>query len=156
MTHQVILPPARNLSDSTLALVIAVMREKFGRLSKADRDDLFELLPAIVMGDDDEQSSAIMTANEILSALPATVHSLDLTDESTSTIGNWLAFFSKKLKEARAESGLTQQQLAEKAGIPQSHVSRLENGQHSPSAKTIEKLATALAKPVSYFDPSAI
>ncbi|MDM8008608.1 MAG: helix-turn-helix transcriptional regulator [Phycisphaerae bacterium] len=44
--------------------------------------------------------------------------------------------------------------LASKSGLPQSHISRLEAGRHSPSHKTLEKLASALAVPVNRLDPS--
>ena len=47
--------------------------------------------------------------------------------------------------KARAEAGLTQAELAEKAGMTQAQVSRLESGQW-PTPATIEKLARALGK----------
>jgi len=47
--------------------------------------------------------------------------------------------------KARAEAGLTQAELAKKAGITQAQVSRLESGQW-PTPATIEKLARALGK----------
>jgi len=155
MTTHTSIPQAINVADNTLALAVAVMRERLSQLSKEDQKDLFELLPAIVMGDEEERSVAILAANEIINSAPATLRRMDLSDETTEPIERWLAFFSKKLRESREKAGLTQQQLAEKAGIPQSHVSRLENKQHSPSAKTIQKLAIALNEDPTYFDPSA-
>lgn len=47
--------------------------------------------------------------------------------------------------KARAEAGLTQAELAKKAGMTQAQVSRLESGQW-PTPATIEKLARALGK----------
>ena len=47
--------------------------------------------------------------------------------------------------KARAEAGLTQAELAKKAGMTQAQVSRLESGQW-PTPATIEKLAQALGK----------
>lgn len=47
--------------------------------------------------------------------------------------------------KARAQAGLTQAELAEKAGMTQAQVSRLESGQW-PTPATIEKLARALGK----------
>jgi len=158
MTTHTSIPQAINVADNTLALAVAVMRERLSQLSKEDQKDLFELLPAIVMGDEEERSVAILAANEIINSAPATLRRMDLSGETTEPIEpieRWLAFFSKKLRESREKAGLTQQQLAEKAGIPQSHVSRLENKQHSPSAKTIQKLAIALNEDPTYFDPSA-
>ena len=47
--------------------------------------------------------------------------------------------------KARAEAGLTQAELAEKAGMTQAQVSRLEGGQW-PSPATLAKLSKALGK----------
>ena len=48
---------------------------------------------------------------------------------------------------------MTQGELADKAGIPQSHVSRLETGKHVPTHLTIEKLAEALETTPSQIAP---
>lgn len=48
--------------------------------------------------------------------------------------------------DARKESGLTQQQLAERAGISQADISKLENGNANPSLKTLQRLASAMDK----------
>ena len=48
--------------------------------------------------------------------------------------------------DARKESGLTQQQLAERTGISQADISKLENGNANPSLKTLQRLASALDK----------
>ena len=45
---------------------------------------------------------------------------------------------------ARAISGLSQQQLAEKTGINQSDISRIERGTANPSIQTLERIAKAL------------
>lgn len=48
------------------------------------------------------------------------------------------------IRKRREELGLTQIALAARAGIPQSHVSRLECGRLIPKSWTIKKLANAL------------
>ena len=48
--------------------------------------------------------------------------------------------------DARKESGLTQQQLAERTGISQAYISKLENGNANPSLKTLQRLASAMDK----------
>lgn len=50
----------------------------------------------------------------------------------------------EKLKAARLAAGLSQYQLAEKVGCSQHHISRWENGERGPSAKSLKKLANAL------------
>ncbi|MBR5162394.1 MAG: helix-turn-helix transcriptional regulator [Schwartzia sp.] len=45
---------------------------------------------------------------------------------------------------ARKESGLTQKQLADKTGITQADISRLENGSANPSLRTLQRLAAGM------------
>jgi DNA-binding XRE family transcriptional regulator len=55
------------------------------------------------------------------------------------------AFLDEVLK-ARAESGLTQAQVAERVGTTQSAIARLESAapKHSPSLATLQRYARAL------------
>ena len=50
----------------------------------------------------------------------------------------------QSLVDARKTNGLTQKQLAEKTGITQSDISKLENGGANPSLRTLRRLAAAL------------
>lgn len=50
----------------------------------------------------------------------------------------------KEIVRVRQEEHLTQSQLAEKIGIQQSNVSRLERGHSNPSIDFIEKIAKGL------------
>ena len=52
----------------------------------------------------------------------------------------------RALVAARIEENITQQQLAEKSGIRQSNISRIENGTCSPTIATLESLARGLNK----------
>ncbi len=52
--------------------------------------------------------------------------------------------FGKKLKQIRKARGLTQEQLAELAGIHEKHISKLELGTYKPSFKTLNKVLSAL------------
>ena len=58
-----------------------------------------------------------------------------------------------RIREARKRAGLTQEQLAAKAGITQSHLSRLELGKYVPTLATLERLARALRIPLSELLP---
>lgn len=49
----------------------------------------------------------------------------------------------REMIAARVRSGMTQAQLAQRMGTTQSVVARLENGQRSPSVKTLRRLANA-------------
>lgn len=47
---------------------------------------------------------------------------------------------------ARLESNMTQAELAEKTGIRQSNISRIESGASSPTIDTLARLAAGLGK----------
>lgn len=49
----------------------------------------------------------------------------------------------------RKRRGLTQEQLAEKAGVGRSHLARLETARQDPTLSTLEKIAKALGVKVS-------
>jgi DNA-binding XRE family transcriptional regulator len=53
---------------------------------------------------------------------------------------------AKLVASRREELGLSQRELAKRAGISHTVISRIENGQHAPSAKTLGRLADALRK----------
>ncbi len=47
---------------------------------------------------------------------------------------------------ARIEANMTQKELAEKTGIRQSNISRIENGTCSPTIDTLARLAAGMGK----------
>ena len=49
-----------------------------------------------------------------------------------------------RVKRLREQRGLTQEQLAEKAGISRPYLARLETARQDPTLSTLEKLAKAL------------
>ncbi len=50
--------------------------------------------------------------------------------------------------DARKRCGMTQKQLAEKTGIAQADISRLENGNANPSLRTLRRLAAGMGMKV--------
>jgi transcriptional regulator with XRE-family HTH domain len=54
----------------------------------------------------------------------------------------------KNLKRLRKAAGITQEQLARKAGLSLGYVQRLEAGRHDPPVSTLRALAKALGVPV--------
>lgn len=144
------------LEDRAIALSLSVIVERIQSLPKADRDDLFELIQGLRKPNSPEELEEILaTMEEILAQSP-----LRMSDSpgrivsETAGLKNWKEFVARKIKELRKSRNLTQDELAEKAGLPQSHLSRLENAQHSASRQTIKKLAKALGVPISELDPS--
>ncbi len=63
--------------------------------------------------------------------------------------------FLIKLRQARADSGLTQRQVAEQLGRLQSFVEKSEQGQRRVDAAELFEFARAYRKPVGFFDPDA-
>jgi transcriptional regulator with XRE-family HTH domain len=52
--------------------------------------------------------------------------------------------FGKQIQRLRARRGLTQEQLALKAGLVRVYVTRLEQGEHDPTLTMLVRLAKAL------------
>jgi len=59
--------------------------------------------------------------------------------------------FKELLRQLREQAGLTQEQLAEQAGIPLSSLRSHEQGQRLPSWPAVVKLAKALDVPTDKF-----
>lgn len=57
----------------------------------------------------------------------------------------------QRIRESRMELGLSGTELARRIGKSQPYISDLERGLRTPSLPTLQALADALAKPVSYF-----
>ena len=56
--------------------------------------------------------------------------------------------FGNRLKERRAELGLTQAELAERCGVTRKTINTVENGVFIPSTLLALKLSKALSEPV--------
>ena len=54
--------------------------------------------------------------------------------------------YIKAIVAARLEQNLTQKDLAEKTGIRQSNISRIENGNCSPTVATLQQIASGVGK----------
>ena len=57
----------------------------------------------------------------------------------------------ERLKKARLESGLSQQEVADKLGKPQSYISKIESGERRLDVAEIKKFAVIYKKDVSLF-----
>lgn len=60
----------------------------------------------------------------------------------------------RRFEEARTEAGLTQSQLADRSGIGQAEISKIERGLGNPTAGTMLKLAAALGTSIT-LEPSS-
>ena len=53
---------------------------------------------------------------------------------------------SELIINTRTQLGITQKQLADKSGISQANISKIENGNYRPSILTLKKIADGLGK----------
>ena len=54
----------------------------------------------------------------------------------------------ERLAEARKELGITQQGLAERSGIQQGNIARIEGGKYNSTFDTLTALASAMGKKI--------
>lgn len=54
-----------------------------------------------------------------------------------------MSMAGRMLREARARARMTQRQLAEKSGIPQETIARIERGRADPRVNTLDRLLEA-------------
>lgn len=148
---------SQTIQDNSFALAIEVIRDRIRRLPEDDARDLHELLPSLFSCDEEERQSAAKAIQEILAAQVSPAGTIKAFEAAAGLepLRKWVDHASGRIKELRKQHGLTQAELAAKADIPQSYISRLENGEHSPTAKTIQRIADALGVPATDIDPSA-
>jgi len=56
----------------------------------------------------------------------------------------------RRIAELRKEQGMTQTQLAERCGLQQAHIARIETGRYSVGLDTLAQIATALGMQVDF------
>ena len=59
----------------------------------------------------------------------------------------------KRISTLRKLAGLTQEQLAEKAGLQRTHVGRIEAGKYAVTLEVVQAIAEALGMTVDIIDP---
>ncbi len=145
------------ISHAALTMAIGIVMERIQKLPQEDRNDLYELLKELVTAQTcDERESIGVTMLEILDQRPVQVQPMNLAEDPPGPgLQKWIDYVSGRIRTLRRAANLTQDELAEKAGLPQSHISRLESAKHSPSRATLEKIAAALGVPLGELDPSA-
>jgi DNA-binding XRE family transcriptional regulator len=126
----------------------------FAKLAPSKKRRVNTLISLLDKSDDlDEQREIALAIAEILMPKLAGINDAlgtvaDLEEGIKPDVKEAAQAYRKKIGQAirqkREALGLTQEQLAEKAGLLQSHISRLEIGMHAPTKNTIDRLAQAL------------
>jgi DNA-binding XRE family transcriptional regulator len=135
----------------------------YRRLPQNKKARVEELMRLLQLSNDlDEQEEIAMAVGEILVPQLTKMNGLagetvDLAEgvpeEAKQKVDAYRKHVGRAIKRRRGELQMTQDELADKAGLLQSHISRLEDGKHAPTAKTIERLAKALETEPARLDP---
>lgn len=56
----------------------------------------------------------------------------------------------QRIAELRKEQGMTQTQLAERCGLQQAHIARIEAGRHSVGLDTLAQIADAMGMKIDF------
>jgi len=59
--------------------------------------------------------------------------------------------FGKKVREERLKQGLSQEELASKAGVHRTYIGMIERAEKNITLENIEKIAVALKIPIDQF-----
>jgi DNA-binding XRE family transcriptional regulator len=134
-------------------LACRVVASMMANLPEDDRADMAEVLQE--MGQSvEEMEQGEQTIVEIFSPKVGSVIPMVEPGQRPDAVAKWSQHVGGRVRQFRKTNDLTQSELAEKAGLPQSHISRIESGEISPSRITIEKIAKAIGRPISDFDPT--
>jgi DNA-binding XRE family transcriptional regulator len=141
------------LVDPTVRALAAIAK----RLSPADFDEFIELVRNLRRADDQEEyDSWIRAIEELLEQGPAVAEPFPMADGPMSPgLKRWAEHVGRKIRELRKGAGMKQADLAAATGLTQSHISRLENAEHSATHLTLTKIAKALGVAVGKIDPCA-
>jgi DNA-binding XRE family transcriptional regulator len=152
--NQEVSPAEIKLREAAIATIL----ERILSLPQEAKDDLMAVLMEARECNTPEKTSEIEDAvREILYPQLAGELVKGSAGNATRTenLKKRSVWIGAKIKEFREQRGFTQQKLSEATGLPQSHICRLELGQHSPSFATLTKVAKALDVSVGDMDPAS-
>ena len=138
-------------------VIVTWLMHRFLHLPKEALGDLAALTPDLAScGSAEEYRQIAETIREILfpEALIGGVNMGSPTSSQNADLESRSDHVGRRIKELRKKARLTQEQLAERSRLPQSHICRLELGHHSPSHRTLARIAEALNVRVCDLDPS--
>ncbi len=147
-------------NDQDISVALALIQKRIAQLPSDDQNDLFDLFAALSDADENERAKIGKLVREILSGEKkkekSSIKRIKMAAVTPQkSLEQWLSFVSQRIRAAREAAGMTQEELADESGIQQAHICRLEKGEHSPTHKTLKRIADATGQKVSYFDPSS-
>lgn len=136
-----------NIEQVHMNYAMGIIAYRLSCLPPADRNDTSELLAAYFKETDRQERAAIMDAiHRIIFGVKQPKSSLRVMEPPSDDVDSkaYAEWLGAKVRELRKAKGWNQERLGSESGIPQSHVSRIENGVYSATQLTREKLAKAL------------
>ena len=125
-------------------------RQNLGEILRANGLDSYDEVALLAAGQgrsaqDDflvrelPQTDALPRADEPSRVVHASVELPSATEQ-----GTWCAMIGSQLASRRKAAGMTQRDLAEKTGVGQAAISRIESGRANPTLDTLEALCDGL------------
>ena len=144
-----------SIERASVSMAVGIVMDRVSRLDEHDQHDLFRLAKALPLAKTDPEQEAIYGAMlEIIEQDAGSVRAIpEPSVDAGQKLAKWKRHVADRVKELRTVAKLTQENLARKADLPQSHVSRIEQAHLAPSSKTIDKLAAALGVEPGEIDP---
>jgi len=143
-------------ADRGTILALSVTLDRLDELSPADHKDIVRLMQLRAETSDPMVRDAIERAiQRVITQTPTVTVPLEPPGPISGKRKLYAERVARELLRLRKEAGLTQAQLAELSTIPQSHISRLENAEHSATRITLKRLAAALKVDLVQLDPTA-
>jgi DNA-binding XRE family transcriptional regulator len=107
--------------------------------TEEDAGEIEEVLAEMLFGEPNNYTASKLSTEE--------------SSEARASLEKHRKYVGVQIRKCRQKLKMSQEELAERAGLPQSHICRLETGKHAPTYLTIEKLAAALGTTTSQIDP---
>lgn len=147
------------LARSRDRLAFRLREQLFKRLHQLDQKDqtaVAELVQLLIVAEADDERAEIWEALwEIIlpEAVFREIAEEAVQEDARARVDAYRQKVGEQIRQRRESLGMTQEELADRAGIPQSHVSRLECGRHAPTHLTMQRVAAALDTTSAQLDP---
>lgn len=115
--------------------------EKLCSLDDKTKRQLLDVISKPASLDKNAQCKALHIVSALKLLMP------DIDDKSMRKI-----LIGSRIKQLREEQRLTQDELAKRSGVCQTHISSVERFRICPSTETLEAISTVLCVPLSHID----
>ena len=145
-----------NVGEAAITMAIGIVIERVSGLPVQDRQDLFELVKALETVGSEEELEAIRSGmveildQEKYKAVPFTFDTAD----TPAGLTKWNQHVDTSIRALREAANKTQVDLARECGLTQSHISRIEHAELSPSHRTVDRIAKSLGVEANRIDPT--